>query len=593
MFQNISTLKELESACQQLYLLFCGPKKRSGPVFVGVSNENFKTQTTTLVTIKDISTLKEIGKDVDVFLFNSISNNDNPEEFEHYQIPSFDISVKEIAEIVLLDFHFPMAIFVVPDPFIKPQHRLLTGSNKITVVWSGPVKINNRNDSLVACMLNRTFMKVIREDDLVNSQNQFYNLLTVYPDFRNDVKQFVSGNPLQYSPDIIMGIIDSSVSSQLSDSEIYEKIHNELFPNPTLTSSETPAPYTVFTPEVQHSRSNKRVRQVADLLPKYFSPRSLLDIGCAEGSITGQLGQHWKIPKEKCCGCDVTPLRNETIDFSFKLSSGCTLPYDDQSFSLVTAFMSLHHIAVPMEMIKEVYRVLEPGGFFIIREHNVEDPPLAIFLDIVHGLYDQAWSNPKHDPLFFQNHWAQYYSIGQWENIITSIGFSKKKGVSDQRHVLRYYYDAYQKPGYNNNRVEYKETEKSVQKKNYGSPDNYRHDSYHRNRNNNYCEDNNNYNSNDDKYYNRKNDQNFSRSERNDYRRTNRDNNDRYPESNYSRPSRTYNRDDEDLRYSSSTKKRYNTINTNNHYGGNENNNTPHYDSSDRRMKQKNHNNDY
>jgi len=113
---------------------------------------------------------------------------------------------------------------------------------------------------------------------------------------------------------------------------------------------------------------------------------------------------------------------------------------------MVTAFMVLHHVAVPLEMVKEVYRVLKPGGYFVIREHSVKRNSEAIFLDIVHGLYDQSWSNPKQDPEFLQNHWAQYYSHTQWDDIICSVGFETAKYYSDLPHILRYFYAAYKKP---------------------------------------------------------------------------------------------------------------------------------------------------
>lgn len=44
------------------------------------------------------------------------------------------------------------------------------------------------------------------------------------------------------------------------------------------------------------------------------------------------------------------------------LSDGCDMPLADKSAEIVCANMFLHHIEEPVEVIKEMYRVLKPGG---------------------------------------------------------------------------------------------------------------------------------------------------------------------------------------------------------------------------------------
>jgi SAM-dependent methyltransferase len=53
---------------------------------------------------------------------------------------------------------------------------------------------------------------------------------------------------------------------------------------------------------------------------------------------------------------------------SFKVMDGAKLDFADASFDTVSISHSLHHIQDPAAVLKEMYRVLRPGGNFIINE---------------------------------------------------------------------------------------------------------------------------------------------------------------------------------------------------------------------------------
>lgn len=91
-----------------------------------------------------------------------------------------------------------------------------------------------------------------------------------------------------------------------------------------------------------------------------------LDVGCGEGHNTRQLAKR---------GCrvialDIAPAfvqaareHRESGEVSYLLASGLHLPFGDQSFDFVTAFMSLMDVAGPELVLPEAARVLKPGGF--------------------------------------------------------------------------------------------------------------------------------------------------------------------------------------------------------------------------------------
>lgn len=54
------------------------------------------------------------------------------------------------------------------------------------------------------------------------------------------------------------------------------------------------------------------------------------------------------------------------------------LPFDDGSFDVVTCVVSVDYLTKPLEVFKEVRRVLKPGGRFILSQSNRCFPTKAI-----------------------------------------------------------------------------------------------------------------------------------------------------------------------------------------------------------------------
>jgi len=101
--------------------------------------------------------------------------------------------------------------------------------------------------------------------------------------------------------------------------------------------------------------------------------------------------------------------QNEQLsDFSPKnLNVDPTLPYEDESFDVVTCVVSVDYLIQPIKVFKEVNRVLKPGGKFILSQSNRCFPSKAITMwlaqnDLEHCLvvaayfhYSKGWTRPK------------------------------------------------------------------------------------------------------------------------------------------------------------------------------------------------------
>ena len=78
-------------------------------------------------------------------------------------------------------------------------------------------------------------------------------------------------------------------------------------------------------------------------------------------------------------GCDLSAesLRRNPDLTAKVLSDGRALPFRNRAFTLVTANMLLEHLSDPTAVLREVHRILEPGGWFVFITPNLRHP--AVF----------------------------------------------------------------------------------------------------------------------------------------------------------------------------------------------------------------------
>lgn len=112
-------------------------------------------------------------------------------------------------------------------------------------------------------------------------------------------------------------------------------------------------------------------RLLAPRPPSSSSIRTLLDYGCAEGSITAQLGKQLGLPPDCIFGADVRviasegftfiPLQTETETKEKKEEEAAILPQlRDQSIDLITSAMVFHHVINIKAVLSELRRVIAP-----------------------------------------------------------------------------------------------------------------------------------------------------------------------------------------------------------------------------------------
>lgn len=129
-------------------------------------------------------------------------------------------------------------------------------------------------------------------------------------------------------------------------------------------------------------------------------PASVLDVGCGTGRLLRQARAYW--PAAQLIGVDPAPgmiamAQRLTPDATFFAGTAEALPLEDASVDLALSTISFHHWQDQAAGIREIARVLRPGGCFLLVDMSFPDWLMRVLrLRRVHsrarlqGLFEQA-----------------------------------------------------------------------------------------------------------------------------------------------------------------------------------------------------------
>jgi malonyl-CoA O-methyltransferase len=122
------------------------------------------------------------------------------------------------------------------------------------------------------------------------------------------------------------------------------------------------------------STIDPRIQHVQVLL-KFFgdlSRRKVLDIGCGKGRFAKVLLE--KYPAAEICGLDISQemLRFVPAGIQTRAEPMTELPFADATFDCAYATESLEHAVDVETAVKEMCRVVKPGGKIVIIDKNAE-----------------------------------------------------------------------------------------------------------------------------------------------------------------------------------------------------------------------------
>jgi len=128
---------------------------------------------------------------------------------------------------------------------------------------------------------------------------------------------------------------------------------------------------------IRESRLRATKSQVR-LIKNYKNGTSLLDIGCGEGFFLFNASKAGYVTK----GIELSQYAAEYAKKEFGLDVEAK-PLEEQQlpenhFDVVTLWVVLEHVPYPLVILKEVHRILKPGGLLTVSTPDVESMPARI-----------------------------------------------------------------------------------------------------------------------------------------------------------------------------------------------------------------------
>jgi ubiquinone/menaquinone biosynthesis C-methylase UbiE len=125
-----------------------------------------------------------------------------------------------------------------------------------------------------------------------------------------------------------------------------------------------------FMNRPQHGmRAINRVEKLLDFT-NVKEKQKLLEVGCGSGAVSKYIAKKYLL---NVTGTDIDPEQvqlareniNDIPNIHFLEADATNLPFQDNDFDIVLSFGVMHHISNWLDALKEIRRILRPGGYFI------------------------------------------------------------------------------------------------------------------------------------------------------------------------------------------------------------------------------------
>jgi ubiquinone/menaquinone biosynthesis C-methylase UbiE len=218
--------------------------------------------------------------------------------------------------------------------------------------------------------------------------------------------------------------------------------------------------------EVDRYRANARLRELNEFLnyisKKYMNKSSFayLDYGGGEGGISKAIAEKLRLNKNNSFSLDVEDWYGNITEKRYQqyityrtIKPFTALPFEDESINLITSLQVLHHIPNLDYYMNELVRILKPGGYLVVREHDCNSELVRRLIDVEHMLFECVLNTGDQGNgryLFEYKDSDNYKSIDEWISYISNNGLQLLQGFDDLYKRVdqetRYVYRIFRKP---------------------------------------------------------------------------------------------------------------------------------------------------
>ena len=167
-------------------------------------------------------------------------------------------------------------------------------------------------------------------------------------------------------------------------------------------------------PVRQRPADPELVKYLDGLAPADLADIAALDIGCGTGIQLVENRRRFAAPR--MVGLDrheamLDAARKKATDIEWVHGDATNLPFSDAEFDYVSTQFCFHHVADKPAMLKEAFRVLRPGGRFVMLNM---DPWQMRDWDI-YRFFPEAWDHDEHD----------FLPLEELRGLLAAVGFSE------------------------------------------------------------------------------------------------------------------------------------------------------------------------
>jgi 2-polyprenyl-3-methyl-5-hydroxy-6-metoxy-1,4-benzoquinol methylase len=182
----------------------------------------------------------------------------------------------------------------------------------------------------------------------------------------------------------------------------------------------------------------KTAESQVHLIQKYTSGTNLLDIGCAQGFFLYNASKAGYTTK----GIEISQDAAEYAIMEFGLDIEAKpfeeLRFPENHFDVVTLWQVLEHVPYPLTVLKEVHRILKPGGLLVASTPNIAGIPAKI-------LRKRWWDIKRlHINQFSTKTLTDILQNGGFKNI-SSVSYRGFVSLSILLTMMLKYLDAYER----------------------------------------------------------------------------------------------------------------------------------------------------
>lgn len=244
---------------------------------------------------------------------------------------------------------------------------------------------------------NGFYENYIMPEERENSFSSFRFVFDRQSGMRDEMKAFLNNIFMQLNDQKFFSLVDSILEdSSLDDQEIYQKLYRKIhFAKPNKIAS------LKHGLNALNSLKKDLSTQAHVLLQDKQEILGYVEIGYP-GRLIRPLRKHLPIKGP-------IYVVNERESYSDYIESGWPRPYDafvslrdyepipeekipSESVDLVACYIGLHHVQ-PEKLdgfVKSIYRILRPGGSFILMDHDAYDNNMIVLADVVHSVFNAA-----------------------------------------------------------------------------------------------------------------------------------------------------------------------------------------------------------